>query len=783
MNHLRDAPDRASTPPPLRRITLCPVSVRTVALRPTWLRATALRMAACFALLPLAAVAQPAVSHSITRATGPIEIDGDIQDPAWANALRVDTWYETSPRNNVPPDAPNVAWLTYDDKYFYVAFDFSDPRPRDIRAPFGDHDGLTSSHDYGGIFIDASNDGKTALLFLSTARGVQYDAISSDVTGDEDSTPDFYWDSSARITDTGWTLEMRIPFSSLRYPNTDPQTWGILLYRNWPRVNRTQVFSTPLARGVQCLVCQSTKLEGLSGLKHGGHWTIAPYATARQVARPEAGPGSRLDNGSVQADAGVDAKWIPNADTAVDLTINPDFSQVEADESQISTNERFALFVDEKRPFFLEGKDLFSTPIQAVYTRTVTDPNWGLRATGRLGTTSYTVLTTNDEGGGLVVVPGATGSELVEQDFKSVVGITRLRYDVGQSFISFLATAREIHGDAYNRVYGPDFGWKPSNIDRVNGQLLFSQTRTPNRTDLHEQWDGRKLGSHAGTFEWIHSTTNYDWFAEYHDVGEHFRADNGFVPQVGYRAAIAEAGYTFRPTGFLTRIRPFLEAERYEDRDRELLSDYVGPAVNMDGGFHSMMRYQYRMEHVRAGEQILPFNRLTAIVELRPSLLFSEIELEASAGQAVDFANSRRGHGGDVDLFASIRPTDHLAFGVSVGWRWLDVDATGQRQRLFTAKALQLRTTYTFTSRTYLRLIGQYVTTARNRELYIDPVPAREESFNATALFTYKLNWQSVLYAGYGDERALDDTQPDRQGLDRVSRQWFLKVSYAFQGN
>jgi hypothetical protein len=735
----------------------------------------------------LAHAQTPGPTHTITRASGPIEVDGDISDAAWQSALRIDTWYETSPNNNVPPTAPDIGWLTYDDKYFYVAFNFSDPFPQDIRAPFGDHDGLTSAHDYGGIFIDAANDGKTAILFLSTARGVKYDAISSDVTGEEDSTPDYYWDSSARITKTGWTLEMRIPFSSLRYPATDPQTWGILLYRNWPRLNRTQHFSVPLARGVQCLVCQSAKLEGLSGLRHGGHWTVAPYVTARQVARPEAGPGSRLDNGSVAMDGGIDAKWIPNADTAVDLTINPDFSQVEADESQISTNERFALFYDEKRPFFLEGKDLFTTPVQAVYTRSVTDPDWGLRATGRLGTTSYTVLTTNDEGGGLVVVPGANGSELVEQDFKSVVGITRLRYDIGQSFVSFLATAREIHGDAYNRVYGPDFGWKPSNVDRVNGQLLFSQTRTPNRPDLHATWDGRELASHAAELEWIHSTTNYDWFAIYQDVGADFRADNGFVPQVGYRAFIGEAGYTFRPTNFvLTRIHPFIEAERFEDRERELLSDYVGPGVNMDGALHSTMRYQYRMEHVRAGDEILPFNRATATIELRPSQLFSDITLEASGGQGVDFANARTGHGGDISLYASIRPTDHLEFGVSAGWRWLDVDPAGTSQRLFTARALQLRTTYTFTSRTYLRLIGQYVTTSRNPDLYTEIVPAREEAFVGTALFTYKLNWQSVLYAGYGDERALDDSVAvgaDRRGLDQVSRQWFLKVSYAFQGN
>jgi hypothetical protein len=723
-------------------------------------------------------------SHPIRRLEGTIAIDGDLSDSGWQKALRIDRWYETNPGDNIEPSAPASGWLTYDESYFYVALDFADPHPQEIRAPYGDHDSISMSHDYGGIFIDADNDGKTAILFIATARGVQYDAISSDTAG-EDSTPDFHWDSQTRITDRGWQVEMRIPLSSLRYPNTEPQTWGILLYRNWPRNHRTQHFSERLERGVTCLVCQSGNVTGLAGLRHGGHWLIAPYATARQIAAPRSGPGSSLRNDSVEANVGVDAKWVPDADTAVDLTINPDFSQVEADQSQISVNERFALLYDEKRPFFLEGKDLFNTPIQAVYTRTVTDPDWGLRTTGRIGTTSYTMLAANDNGGGLVVAPGATGSEFVNQDFKSVVGVGRLRYDIGQSFISFLGTTRELHGDAYNRVYGPDFAWNPNNNDRIAGQLLFSHSRTPNRTDLYVGWDGRKLDSHAASIDWFHSSPTIDLFGQYRDVGEDFRAENGFVPQVGYRTVNAEAGYTFRPKdSFLTRVRPFIEGERFEDRKRNLLSDYVAPSLSMDGGFQSFMRYRFRSDRVLTGGQVLRYNRGLFTLQVRPSQVLSDIVLDGSLGQAVDFANSRVGHGGNITLYASVRPTDHLEFRFNGGWRWIDVDPNGFDQRLFTARALELRSTYTFNSRAYVRIIGQYVTTSRNPSLYVDPVDARQASFVATGLFTYKLNWQSVLFVGYGDERAVDNTALTSRDddLDKVSRQWFLKVSYAFQG-
>lgn len=149
-----------------------------------------------------------------------------------------------------------------------------------------------------------------------------------------------------------------------------------------------QYFSTKLPRGGNCFICRSNPLTGLTGLPSGGHLVVAPYATASQDAFPKDALGSPLENESVKADAGLDVKWTPNVNTAIDATVNPDFSQIESDVAQIGANERFALFFPEKRPFFLEGIELFSTPIQAVYTRTITSPRWGARATGKIGRTA-----------------------------------------------------------------------------------------------------------------------------------------------------------------------------------------------------------------------------------------------------------------------------------------------------------------------------------------------------------------------------------------------------------
>ena len=227
----------------------------------------------------------------ISRASGPIAVDGDLGDAGWAGATRVETFYETNPGDNVPPKVRTVARLAYDERFLYVGLECDDPEPGKIRAPFSQRDVLGGDTDYGGIILDTRNDGRTAILFLANPRGIQYDAVTDD--GNEDSSPDFFWDSAGRITPTGWTLEIRIPFSSLRYERKDPQTWGILVYRNRPRDFRYQMFSAKLPRGRNCFICSENVLTGLAGLPPGGNLVAAPYVTASQETVPrEDGSGS-----------------------------------------------------------------------------------------------------------------------------------------------------------------------------------------------------------------------------------------------------------------------------------------------------------------------------------------------------------------------------------------------------------------------------------------------------------------------------------------------------------
>jgi hypothetical protein len=738
--------------------------------------------------LPIAAHAQtrePAITFDIKRATGPITVDGDLSDAAWKDALRVDKWYETNATDNTEPKMKNVAWMTYDDHFFYAAFHFEDPNPEKIRAPFADRDNVSSATDYGGVILDTRNDGKTAILFLSNARGIQYDSVSDDTSGNEDSSPDFFWESSAKITKTGWDLELRIPFSSLRYKKADPQTWGILLYRNYPRDRRYQMFANKLPKGGNCFICNENKITGLTGLPQGGHIVAAPYMTVKEQGSPRNDTlGNRLVNAPAKIDGGIDVKWTPNADTAIDGTLNPDFSQVESDVAAISANQRFAIFFSEKRPFFLEGVELFSTPIQAVYTRTITSPRFGLRSTGKFGDNDYTAIIASDRGGGLTILPGPNGSDFANQDFSSTVAIGRIRHNFGLSYLSLLGTFRESEGGAHNRVLGPDFQWRINDKETVTGQILVSDTKTPDRPDLASEWNGQTLKGHAEYVWWTHSTKHIDWYTEAKDFSDRFRADNGFVPQVGYREEFFEGGYTMRPpTGFANRIRLFLNGDYSAATNGDRLFADRSAGIGFDGKFASSTRLRFSVNSVRSGDKVLTRHQLLYSMQFTPSNMFSNIQLSGSAGEDVDFSNTRLGRGVSANVGATIRPTDHLELRYNQSLSWLNVkplpnQIDADRGRLFTAQVERVRATYTFNSKMFVRGIVQNVRTNRNQELFLHSINQHSGNVTSSFLFAYKLNWQTLLFLGIGDER---DVEVADNKLQPASRQLFMKMSYAFQ--
>ncbi len=716
----------------------------------------------------------PRVSEAIT-------IDGDLSDPAWQRAAVIDTFFETVFGDNREPHVKTVAWVAYDDRYFYIAVRCDDPSPGTIRAPYVDRDNVIGTDDNVAVFIDSRGDRRSAQEFRVNPRGIQGDAVFNDANGNEDFSPDFYYDTAAKVTDAGWQAELRIPLSSLRYPKADPQKWGIIVWRNYPRDRRYAIYSSPQPRGANCVICRSRELTDVSSLPSSSHLVAAPYASAQDVARA-AEAGGPLADEPTEKNVGLDVKWSPSADTALDATLNPDFSQVEADVAQIAVNNRFALFFPEKRPFFLEGVDLFDTPIQAVYTRTITSPRWGGRATGKLGASSYTLLLAQDRGGGSVTLPGPTSSELAPQDFRSVVGIARVRRDFGGSFLGLLYTGREVEGGGHNHVGGPDFQWRPNQKEKVTGQLLLSGTKTPTRPDLAAsapEWDGRSMTSHALQVTWAHSSSTYNLNARYRDFGDGFRADDGFVPQVGYRDGRLNGGYTLFPKGFFNFVNPFFVVSRADDRKGDLLTQRISPGIFFSGRRNLQSELDLVFDRTRTADRVLDTTNFVYFVQIDPHRRFPRIGVNGLLGQDIDFFNVRVGNGGNITGFATLRPTDHLTLDFNSAVQWLNVDAGARRgARLFTAQVQRVKATYNFSPRLFVRLIGQYVNTRRDPTLYRFAVPKRSSELSSSGLFSYRLNWQTALFVGYGDDR---ERRPLEEDLVRTGRQFFVKLSYAFQ--
>jgi hypothetical protein len=262
------------------------------------------------------------------------------------------------------------------------------------------------------------------------------------------------------------------------------------------------------------------------------------------------------------------------------------------------------------------------------------------------------------------------------------------------------------------------------------------------------------------------------------DVGDGFRAEAGFVPQVGYRESSAGAGWTFRPTGFASKLRAFATVDRQVDRAGDLIGRDVQTGVALNTRWNGFMQFRYIDDDIRSGSRTIARRQLGYAAQFSPSRLLSFVSVSGTAGQEIDFANARPGTGATVNVAAMLNPTNHLNLMLTEDQSWVNVDdAAGVSRQLFIARVSRVRGTYTFTSRMFVRGTAQYVATNRDSSLYTFTTAPRSGTVSGQVLLSYKLNWQSVMFIGYGDDRMLS-TQ-DR--LEKVDRQFFVKFSYALQ--
>jgi hypothetical protein len=742
--------------------------------------AVALAAAALFSVLPAHAADETAraaatVRQAIPHAEGVVKVDGVLDDVIWTHALVVDLAVETYPAENAPAKVATKAYLVENGSQLLVAFDARDPEPKSIRAFLRDSD-TAWNDDFVGIVIDTFNDERRAFEFFVNPLGVQMDAIQDDVNRSENPAWNAIWDSAGRITPDGYVVELAIPFSQLRFPRSaGDQIWGIDLLRMRPRNVRTRLANNAQDRNKSCYVCQFGKFQGLANATPGKALEVVPSLTSTRTDTRPATAGGTYTNGDFDTQVGVGVRWGITPDVTADLTINPDFSQIEADVAQLSENTQFALYYPETRPFFLEGFDYYASPLLAVFTRTVADPDVGAKITAREGKNTFGAFATKDAVTNLLF-PGPLGSDSTSlvQGNDAIVG----RYTRGfgkSSTIGAMFTRRT--GDGYrNDVGGIDGNYRVDNQNTIQFQYLTSRTEYPASVAASFDQPSGTFDGDAFRAEYRYGQRN--WFLQYFrqqfDPG--FRADAGFIPRVDLVQDHIEAEHIWQGPGgaWWTELRAGVYWNDSRDTSGGLLGRSTQPFFSFSGPLQSFMEIDVGPRSEFWNGQVFDMHNVFVYAQTRPASGVAAY-FQGRYGEQLDYANSKVGDEQFIQPQLEWNATRHLLVRARYT---LDRLWSKEGPLVYKARLADLRLTWQFNVRSFVRLTLQGSDTERNVSQYIDPatVPS-DASRDAQLLYSYKLNPQTVFYVGYSTNQLEDETTGR---IEPTGRTAFLKVSYAW---
>jgi hypothetical protein len=714
-------------------------------------------------------------SYTVRPATSKIMVDGILDEQAWADAASGDLPYEWLPGDNIPSPVETEFLITFSSEHLYIAMRCFDPEPGKIRAHLMDRDAMDKfiQDDHVSILIDPFNDERRGFQFRVNPLGVQADANFSELEGYEDFSWDAIWASAGSITEWGWALEIAIPFDQLRFPSSEAvQTWGFSVERSYPRSVRHRMTSHRRDRNQACLLCQMNKVTGFQGLKRGWGIELAPTLTANHTdTRPDF-PDGPLEKDKQAVEPGLTMRWGVTPNLILNAAVNPDFSQVEADVAQLSVNTRFALRYPEKRPFFLEAADFFLTPIEAVFTRTVADPDGGLKFTGKIGKNAIGVFGAYDRVNNLLF-PSNQGSQQASLDQNVPSGVFRYRRDVGEgSALGALYTGRQ-SGDYYNHGAGVDGFFRLSSTKWLSFQYLHSETEYSD--EVADEY-GQKRGRFGGdAFEASLSHQGRDWLyaVGYRDYSPGFRADYGYVPRVDIRRGFAGIHRMFwgEPEDWYTRLMAAVNAELTYDHNGKLTDGNLMVMGLYQGPMQSMARVAYsRIREHYAGVDY-DFNEGQLVGEIKP---VGGLRVTAAGvyGGAVDYANAREARQLVLAPILEFSLGRHIEVHLQQTYQRMAAEG----KKIYTANLLQGRFIYNFTTRSFVRLILQYLDLSRDPDMYGIPIEEKTQTLFTQLLFSYKLNPQTVVFVGYSDNY-LGLTDVDLTQLDRT---FFVKLGYAW---
>lgn len=681
------------------------------------------------------------------------KIDGKLENPLWESGAVLETFTQYEPQEGAPPSEKTVAYVGYDEDNLYIAVRCYDSNPQAVRANLTQRDKVYGD-DEVTVYIDTFNDKKRAFVFQVNPCGVQSDGIYTDTRrrrrgmGFEriDKNWDTFFLTNAHRDDQGYTVEMAIPFKSLRFPNSNPQTWGFQIVRNIRRKNE-EIYWSPRSRDVDGLLIQTGAIELDGNISQGKNIEIMPVAT-----------GLKLADQKFEPEAGLNLKYGITSDLTADLTLNPDFSQVEADMPQIEVNQRFALYFPEKRPFFLEGKDVFDTPMELVYTRTIANPQWGLKLTGKTGKTTLGILSAYDESSPEIDLSYGSEDEDADSEYtRGLVNIFRLKRDLAtESYIGFILTDKET-GDSWNtltsnhnRVVGVDGHFKFNDYYRFSFQVLGSMS---------------KLGSEktgfvpAMAFNISRNSRHVQLSAEYTSLPPDFEASTGFFRRKDIRNLEARMSYTFLPqTNLIVDVRPSIQYRRTYDFDNILTDEEIRVGWFVSGwrGSHFWGGYTYELERYEG----IDFYRKSFMTSFGSQpLSWLNGNIRVSFGDSIYYSeNPYLGYKTSYELRLILMPLTNLR----IYYEFQNDTFARSRggERVYSVNILTQRIGYQISRNLSLRLITDY--NDFDKELF--------NSF----LLSYEYRPGTVFYIGVDDNRS----RGPAGSFVNEGQTYFIKFSY-----
>jgi hypothetical protein len=704
---------------------------------------------------PKAAKPAAAYAISIPEFSLPPKIDGVLDDPFWQSGTLIEDFTQFEPVEGGTPSEKTVAYLGHDKDCLYIALRCFDSNPKAIRACLTPRD-RASADDGITIYLDTFYDKKRAFVFQINPCGIQTDGILTEGSGRRrmewerfDRSWDTFFLADARMDELGYTVEMAIPFKSLRFPSKSSQTWGFKIQRFIPRKNE-EIYWPPHTRDSNGFLVQAGTLSINGPIAQGKNIEIMPVVTGLKAT------GQKFD-----PQGGLNFKWGLTSDMVLDSTFNPDFSQVEADMPQIDVNQRYALYYPEKRPFFLESKDYFDTPFELVYTRTIINPQWGGKLTSKSKGTTIGLLSSMDMNSPEITISDPDGEE--EDDdtggplYHSLINIFRLKKDLfSESYIGVIATDKEAGPEGgpltanYNRVAGVDGHLKFMKYNRLSFQAVGSMTKT--------QTEDTGIVP-AYTLGFSHSSRHLQLSADYSSVPPDFEASLGFFRRKDIQALSARAGYAILPQAdWLISIRPGVEYRRIYDFSGTLTDDEYSLSCFLSGWRQTYLWGWYssgleRYEGVNFHQKDL----MVGLGSEPLSWLSGEIRYDFGDGIYYD-VNPYLGYKKSLEMQLTLKPFSNLNLSYSLGNDRFFKNKGGET--VYKINIISQRINYQITRPLSVRLITDY--DDYYGMLYI------------SALLSYEYRPGTVFYFGIDDNR-----EKDFQGYLRATgRYYFVKFSY-----